>query len=161
MSTTGKSNLLPVPKTDLVWDWSPDGQTLAVMAGNAGKVFEHPTKGTYPLRQIYLVRPDGSGRELLTTGPMLDSIAACFSPDGTRLAYQERRHHEGRVLHFAVVQDRTHGEPKDLVEFTELLRGKHGAAPSRVCLAGRPTASRSSGSSPAEKSSRRIRIPNW
>ena len=120
---TGRASLLPVPKTDLVWDWSPDGQTLAVMAGNAGKVFEHPTKGTYPLRQIYFVRQDGSGRELLTTGPMLDSIAACFSPDGIRLAYEERRHHEGRVLHFAVIQDRTHGEPRDLVEFTKLYEG--------------------------------------
>src|SRR4051812_15784608 len=93
------------------------------MAGNADKVFEHPTKGTYPLRQIYLVTPDGSGREVLTTGPMLDSITARFSPDGTRLAYQERRHREGRVLHFAVVQGRGPGEPGDVVPFNELYKG--------------------------------------
>jgi Tol biopolymer transport system component len=116
---TGRASQLPFPKTDLVWDWSPDRQLLAVMAGNPrARSFEHPTKGTYRLRQIYLVRPDGSGRELLTTGSMPDSIAACFSPDGTRLAYQERRHHEGRVLH-----DRPHGEPEDLVEFTKLYEG--------------------------------------
>lgn len=120
---TGRASVLPVPKTDLVWDWSPDGQVLAVMAGNPDRVFEHPTKGTYPLRQLYLVKPDGTGRELLTTGPMLDSIAACFSPDGKRLAFQERRHHEGRVLHFGVVQGLPHGEPKDLVEFTKLYEG--------------------------------------
>jgi Tol biopolymer transport system component len=120
---TGKASLLPFPKSDVVWDWSPDGQFLALMAGNPGKVFEHPTKGTYPLRQIYLAKPDGSGRELVTTGPMLDSIAACFSPDGTRLAYEERRHHDGRVLHFGVVQSLPHGEPKDLVEFTKLYEG--------------------------------------
>ena len=126
---TGKATVVPIPKTDLVWDWSPDGQILAVMARNAGKVFEHPTKGTYPLRQIYCVKPDGSSRELLTTGSMLDSIAACFSPDGTRLAYQERRHHEGRVFHFAVVQGRPHGEPKDLVEFTTLFEGNQERRP--------------------------------
>ncbi len=120
---TGKTTVLPLPKTDLVWDWSPDGQLLAVMAGNAGKVFEHPTKGTYPLRQIYLMKPDGSERSLVTTGPMLDSIAACFSPDGSRLAYQERRHHEGQVLHFGVVQARGTGRPRDLVQFTELYQG--------------------------------------
>ena len=154
---TGKASPLPLPKTDVVWDWSPDGQLLAVMAGNARKVFEHPTKGTYPLRQIYLSKPDGSGRELVTTGPMLASIAACFSPDGTRLAYQERRHHEGRVLHFGVVQDLPHRKPKDLVEFTKLYEGKMDAAPT-ACPAGRPTASRSSGSYRAGRSSRRKSI---
>jgi Tol biopolymer transport system component len=121
--TTGRATLLAVPKTDVVWDWSPDGEILAVMAGNADKVFEHPTKGTYPLRQIYLVKPDGSGRELLTTGPTLDSIAACFSPDGTLLAYQERRHQEGRVRHFAVVKGRAQGKPRDLLQFNELFKG--------------------------------------
>ena len=34
------------------------------MAGNAGKVFEHPMKGTYPLRQIYLVRPKAQSAEM-------------------------------------------------------------------------------------------------
>ena len=42
---TGHEQRLPIPKEDAVDDWSPDGKTLAVMAGNVDKAFEHPTKG--------------------------------------------------------------------------------------------------------------------
>ena len=120
---TGKATVLPVPKTDLVWDWSPDGQVLAVMAGNAGKVFEHPTEGHESARQVDLVRPDGSGRELLTTGSMLDSIAACFSPDGT--GWPMRRDGTTKAAYSISLSSRTstHGEPRDLVEFTKLFLG--------------------------------------
>ena len=81
---TGHEQRLPIPKEDAVDDWSPDGKTLAVMAGNVDKVFEHPTKGTYPLRQIYLINPDGTGAAPLTTRPLSDSLDARFSPDGSR-----------------------------------------------------------------------------
>jgi RNA polymerase sigma factor (sigma-70 family) len=120
---TGRVRQLAIPRTDGVDDWSPDGKTLAVVAGNPDKRFKHPTKGEYPLRQIYLVKPDGTGRRDLTTGPMLDSICVRFSPDGKQLVYHERRHQDGRVLHFAVVQNRDGTGTRDLVSFNELYAG--------------------------------------
>ena len=120
---TGQTQRLPIPRADLVEDWSPDGATLAVMAGNPGKTFQHPTKGSYALRQLYLMKPDGTARQDLTTGAMLDSIWARFAPDGKQLVYQQRRHQAGRVLHFAVVQDRDGSRTRDLVQFNELLKG--------------------------------------
>jgi RNA polymerase sigma factor (sigma-70 family) len=120
--TTAQTQRLPISRADLVEDWSSDGATLAVMAGNPGKTFQHPTKGNYPLRQVYLMKPDGTARQDLTTGAMLDSIWARFSPDGKQLVYQQRRHQDGRVLHFAVVQNRDGSGTRDLVQFNELLK---------------------------------------
>jgi RNA polymerase sigma factor (sigma-70 family) len=120
---TGQVQPLPIPKTDVVEDWSPDGETLAVMAGNIDNVFEHPTKGTYPLRGIYLVQPDGTGRQPLSGGAMVDCLDARFSPDGKSLTYFQRRHPEGRVLHFAVVQSRDRGDARDVAQFDEIYKG--------------------------------------
>ncbi|WP_246196657.1 sigma-70 family RNA polymerase sigma factor [Aquisphaera giovannonii] len=120
---SGRETPLPLPASDVVWDWSPAGTSLAVMGANPGRSFEHPTKGTYPLRQIDLFRPDGTGRIPLTSGPPLDSIAARFSPDGGRIAYEERRHVDGRVRHFAVVRDLAEGPPRDLFEFNQVYPG--------------------------------------
>jgi RNA polymerase sigma factor (sigma-70 family) len=120
---TGQEQRLPIPRTDVVEDWSPDGETLAVMAGNIDDVFQHPTKGTYPLRQIYLVKPDGSGRQSLTSGARVDCLDARFSPDGKFLTYFQRRHPEGRVLHFAVVQSRDRADARDLAQFDEIYNG--------------------------------------
>jgi hypothetical protein len=119
----GHEDRLAIPEDDEVDDWSPDGETLTVMAGNKGQVFEHPTKGTYPLRQIYFLRPDGTQRTPLTTRPMADSLNARFSPDGGRILYFQRRHPEGLVLHFAVVQGRDGAAPRDIAQFDEIYKG--------------------------------------
>jgi len=123
---TGREHPLPIPETDAVEDWSPDGASLTVMAGNVDKVFQHPTKGTYPLRQIYLLHPDGTGLAPLTSRPMADNLDARFSPDGNRITYFQRRHPEGLVLHFAVVQRRDGADARDLSQFNEIYKGnKH------------------------------------
>jgi RNA polymerase sigma factor (sigma-70 family) len=120
---TGREQRLPLPKTDLVRDWSPDGRWLAVMAGNPGKIFVHPTKGTYPLRKIYLVKPDGSGREDLKVDPMMDDIRPRFSPDGRHLLYEQRSHREGRVFHDAIVYGLDGGGAKDIFDFRTVFTG--------------------------------------
>jgi len=53
---TKQSRSLPIPETDAIEDWSPDGRFISVMDGNPEGRFEHPTKGLYPLRRIYLIR---------------------------------------------------------------------------------------------------------
>jgi dipeptidyl aminopeptidase/acylaminoacyl peptidase len=120
---TGHEHQLPIAKVDYLDDWAPDGQWLAVRAGNPDKQFEHPNLGSYPLRQIYLMKLDGSERQSLTTEPMLDDIAARFSPDGQSLVYHDRRHQDGRVLHFSVVQGRDGGEARAILNFNEFFQG--------------------------------------
>jgi len=91
---------LPIPKTDVVEDWSPDGRFLSVMAGNVEKTFKHSTKGTYPLRQIYRMKIDGSERQMLTPESSDDSIWSRFSPDGTRLTHYRREYPNDRQSPF-------------------------------------------------------------
>ncbi len=45
---TGRVQPLPIPRHDQVNDWSPDGQELAVMAGNPKAVFPAPEQGDLP-----------------------------------------------------------------------------------------------------------------
>jgi tetratricopeptide (TPR) repeat protein len=120
---TGHEERLPLPKSDVVNDWSPDGRWLAVMAGNPDKTFEHPTKGTYPLRKIYLVKPDGSAREDLKVDPMMDNIWPRFSPDGKHLVYHQRKHHEGRVFYHAAVYVLDGSGAKEVFDFRTIFKG--------------------------------------
>jgi Tol biopolymer transport system component len=129
---TGQEQRLPISRSSVVDDWSPDGTRLAVMVGNPDKQFRHPTKGIYPLRQIELCQADGTGCTPLTTGGMTDNLKARFSPDGKRLIYFQRRHPNGGVFHFAVVQDRSGANARDVAQFDAIYRGNreykpHGA----------------------------------
>lgn len=93
---TGMIRALPIPRTDAVEDWSPDGRYLSVMAGNVGRTFAHSTKGTYPLRQIYLMKGDGSARRVITPETSVDSIWSRFSPDGAWVAHYQREYPDNR-----------------------------------------------------------------
>src|SRR6185436_15955834 len=59
-------------------EWSPDGSSIAFVSSRDGN------------REIYLVRPDGSGLERLTNDPANDDIPK-WSPDGKRIAFQAVR----------------------------------------------------------------------
>jgi hypothetical protein len=114
---------LPIPPTDIVNDWSPDGTWLSVMAGNRAERFEHPTNGSYPLRRIYRMDIGGKARQNVSgdvmavaeiRGPerieraideLHDDIWSRISPDGRHVNYQQRTHPGTEVLHFTVVQD--------------------------------------------------------
>lgn len=62
---------LPIPETDHVLDWSPDGRWFAT------KAFGPP---------IHLVHPDGTGRRLLFEEGV-SGLSVRFSPDGRSIAY--------------------------------------------------------------------------
>lgn len=51
---------LPLPATDNVEDWSPDGTELTVSSGNPDQLFKRSDGETYPLRGLYLIKPDGT-----------------------------------------------------------------------------------------------------
>jgi hypothetical protein len=108
-SDTGQEQQLAISPSDMVMDWSPDGRQLAVMAGNDRHVFNHPTNGTYPLRQLYLLNPDSTGRidfamvasrdgkqakEVLDFNAFFQgnksfkpNAAPCWSPDGKSVVW--------------------------------------------------------------------------
>jgi len=58
--------------------WSPDGKLLAYSCRGIG----YPADGG----TIYTIRPDGSGRRLIATGPFA-AFSPTWSPDGERLAF--------------------------------------------------------------------------
>lgn len=64
-------------------DWSPKGNEIA---------FESYKGGTF---HIWIMKPDGSGIEQLTTGHG-DDREPRFSPDGTRIAFSSDRAFDGR-----------------------------------------------------------------
>jgi RNA polymerase sigma factor (sigma-70 family) len=114
---SGKKQALDLPKFDGVEDWSPKGDALAVMAANRDKVFKHPTKGIYPLRQIDLTAADASKAKRLTTDPMLDNLWSRFSPDGLMVAHYQRRHSDDRtkVFETIVVRKRDGSDPIEII----------------------------------------------
>ena len=74
---------LPIPETDEVDDWSPDGHWLVTVSDR------HPPHGRG--YQLYLMHPDGTDQRRLTEGRGLN-VHPRFSPDSRRVAYlhQER-----------------------------------------------------------------------
>jgi beta-lactamase regulating signal transducer with metallopeptidase domain len=73
----GEKTRLPIPSTDFVNDWSPDGQWFVTTSDRHA-----PYGRGY---QIYLMRTDGTDQRRLTEGRGLN-VYVRFSPDGKRLA---------------------------------------------------------------------------
>ena len=120
---TGNEQRLRISNRDIAYDWSPDGKTFAVVAMNPDKTFKHPTKGMYPLRQIYFAKQDGSGREDVTTDSLSDNLWPRFSPDGQRVSFSQRRHDGVRLSHTAVVADRCGKDRKEVIDFDKFYPG--------------------------------------
>jgi Tol biopolymer transport system component len=68
---------LPIPETDQVGDWSPDGRWLVTVSDR------HPPH--HQGYQIYIMRPDGTEQRRMTEGGL--NLVPRFSPDGRRIAY--------------------------------------------------------------------------
>ena len=101
------------------------------MAGNRDQVYQHPTKGTYPLRQVNLWDLKEAKSTLVTARPMTDTIDARFgppgdarsAPNGQRLVYPQRRFPEDKVQQWMVVQDLVTGKTSDLADFQAIYAG--------------------------------------
>jgi GxxExxY protein len=111
---------LKLPKSDVVQDWAPDGSGLLVVGGNPEQVFKQPRLGDYPLRELYLQNVTCGSRKNLRVDPLHDDDFGSFSPDGKHIAFQRRRHAEGKVLHFLVVQERDGMNTREVVHFDKL-----------------------------------------
>jgi Tol biopolymer transport system component len=68
---------LPIPDTDWVEDWSPDGQWFITGSDR------HPPHGAS--YQIYLMKVDGTQQRRLTAGRL--NVGARFCPDGRKIVY--------------------------------------------------------------------------
>ena len=68
---------LPIPDTDSVDDWSPDGQWFVTSSDR------HPPYGSG--YQLYLMKTDGTQERRLTHGGL--NVYARFSPDGKKILY--------------------------------------------------------------------------
>jgi hypothetical protein len=113
---------LPLDKSNIFQDWSSDEKLLCVLEMHDDKRFEHPTKGSYPLREIFLVGAAGKPRVQLRSDPLHDDIWARFSPSGTHVSFQRRRHQDGNVIHEVVVQ-RIDGKDSRIVLSFEEFKG--------------------------------------
>jgi Tol biopolymer transport system component len=76
---------LPIPDTDCVEDWSPDGQWFVTSSARQPNT-----------SQLYLMKTDGTQERKLTEGGA-DSRAR-FSPDGKKVVYFRQTRAEGRSV---------------------------------------------------------------
>jgi len=100
---TGEVRPLELPDGSAVQTWSPDGRTLVVIAMNPQRTHDDPTRGKYPLRQLYLWDVESKQQQLFTD-PEHDCIWPAYAPDGKQIAYYLRRHTD-RPWAFLAVAD--------------------------------------------------------
>jgi RNA polymerase sigma factor (sigma-70 family) len=105
---------LPVPDTDAVQDWSPDGKWFVTVSDR------HPPFGQG--YQLYVMHPDGTGQRRLTKDGGLNCYAR-FSPDGARIVYL----HQQRGVNSLHVMDLEGGKDR------EVLNEKDRLTPDSAC----------------------------
>jgi len=68
--------------------WSPDGSRIAfAQADESGCDWMNSFEGSC---SIYTIRPDGTDRQKLATGSVVDPVSPSWSPDGTAVAFSGR-----------------------------------------------------------------------
>ena len=111
---------LPLKDSEMVQDWSSASELLCVTALHPDKTFEHPTLGTYPLREVFLLGVSGMPRVQLRNDPLHDDMWGRFSPDGRQVSFQRRRQADGEVFHELIVQGRDGKDPRKVLSFDDL-----------------------------------------
>jgi len=79
---------LPLPDTDWVDDWSPDGQWFVTGSDR------HPPYGSG--YQLYLIKTDGTQQRRLTEGGL--NVFARFSPDGKKILFLRQTGKSGNSI---------------------------------------------------------------
>jgi TolB protein len=79
---------LPIPKTDEVDDWSPDGKWFVTVSDR------HPPHGHG--YQLYVMHPDGTGERRLTRDGL--NCYPRFSPDSRKIVYTHQTAKEGNSI---------------------------------------------------------------
>jgi RNA polymerase sigma factor (sigma-70 family) len=100
VTADGKEEVkLPVPNTDFIEDWSPDGKWFLTCSDR------HEPRGRG--YQLYLISPDGKKEQRLTKDGL--NCYGRFSPDGRRIVYlhSERGVSELRVMTVDGKEDKT------------------------------------------------------
>lgn len=89
MDADGRNPIkLPIPDTDSVEDWSPDGQWFVTSTDR------HPPYGSG--YQLYLMKTDGTQERRLTQGGL--NVYSRFSPDGKKILYVRQTAKEGNSI---------------------------------------------------------------
>lgn len=97
---------LPIPETDEVDDWSPDGLWLVTVSDR-----QEPRGSGY---QLYLMHPDGTEQRRLTEGGGLN-VYPRFSPDGRQIAYLHQDHGKNDIRVIGLKG----GEPRVVIQETK------------------------------------------
>jgi Tol biopolymer transport system component len=79
---------LPIPDSDWVEEWSPDGQWFVIGTDR------HPPHGRG--YQLYVMKTDGTQQRRLTEGGL--NVYARFSPDGRKILYLHQTAKEGNSI---------------------------------------------------------------
>lgn len=115
MDADGRSPVkLPIPDTDTINDWSPDG-TWFVTSSDRHK----PFGSGY---QLYLMKTDGTEQRRLTKGGL--NVHARFSPDGKKILYLRQTGKDGNSIW---IVDATGKNAREIVKEVNL------AAPHCAC----------------------------
>ena len=107
----GEKTKLPIPSTDFVEDWSPDGQWFVTSSDRHA-----PYGSGY---QLYLMRTDATEQRRLTQGRGLN-VYARFSPDGKQVLFlhQEKGKNSIRTIELASGKETTLFEDDGLTRVT-------------------------------------------
>ncbi len=122
---TGKTSPLSIPDVNMVDDWSPIGDELAIMLGRPDRLFKHPEKGDYALRQIGLMKESGGDQRLVPTDPAVDYLWPRFSPDGKRVTHYQREYTTGEPVSFSMIRDCDGGRAVAALTYSRLDEDVH------------------------------------